>query len=278
MNQLLRQKIAAVSPRPQTTQRNQLGIITEADYQIVFIDTPGIHKPQSKLGDFMNSAALGTLNDVDIVLWIVDLDSRPNAEDELVAARITKAGVAGNTVLALNKKDLLKGEKLSAAVQAYQALLPDAESHQISAATGSGCQELLQALVSKLPAGPAFYDEDQVTDLYEREIARDLIRESLLKNLSEEIPHSIAVRIDDYKDRSQEKAYIQATLILDRETHKSIVIGKNGSMIKKIGQDARIEIEKLTDRSVYIELKAKVIKNWRNNPEVLRSLGFVFKK
>ena len=226
----------------------------------------------------MTRLAFINLNDVDIVLWIVDLDSRPNAEDELVAARITKAGVAGNTVLALNKKDLLKGEKLSAAVQAYQALLPDAESHQISAATGSGCQELLQALVSKLPAGPAFYDEDQVTDLYEREIARDLIRESLLKNLSEEIPHSIAVRIDDYKDRSQEKAYIQATLILDRETHKSIVIRKNGSMIKKIGQDARIEIEKLTDRSVYIELKAKVIKNWRNNPEVLRSLGFVFKK
>ena len=274
MNRLLRQKVAAVSPRPQTTQRNQLGIITEKEYQIIFIDTPGIHRPQSKLGEYMNDAATGTFTDVDIVLWIVNLNESPSEEDKLVARRLNKSGVSGNTILALNKKDLLKASEIEAAAKAYLELLPDAESFIISAANGSGCDALFQFLVAKLPPGPAFYSEDQVTDLYEREIARDLIRESLLNNLEDEIPHTIAVRIDEYKDRTPTKAYIMATLFLDREAHKSIVIGKNGSMIKKIGQDARIEIEKMTGRSVYLELKVKVVKNWLNNPTILKSLGF----
>ena len=165
MNRLLRQKVAAVSPRPQTTQRNQLGIITEKEYQIIFIDTPGIHRPQSKLGEYMNDAATGTFTDVDIVLWIVNLNESPSEEDKLVARRLIKSGASGNTILALNKKDLLKAAGIEAAAKAYLELLPDAESFIISAANGSGCDALLQSLVAKLPPGPAFYSEDQVTDL-----------------------------------------------------------------------------------------------------------------
>lgn len=278
INYLLRQKIAAVSPRPQTTQRNQLGIITEKDYQIIFIDTPGIHQPKSKLGDFMNEAAVGTFTEVDIILWIVNLNEPPAAEDQIVAEKIKNAGILSNTVLALNKADLVSPANSERYADRYRALVPGAESFLISAKTGAGCDDLLVALVRRLPSGPAFYDEEQITDLYEREIARDLIRESLLKNLEDEIPHSIAVRIDEYSDRTETKSYIQATLILDRENHKSIVIGKNGEMIKKIGQDARSEIEKLTGRSIYLELKAKVVKNWRNNPSILKSLGYFLPK
>ena len=148
----------------------------------------------------------------------------------------------------------------------------------VSCRSGQGIPELLSELKSRLPEGPEYYDPDQVTDLYEREIAVDLIRESLLKNLDDEIPHSIAVRIEEYKDRSETNSYINATLLLDRESHKGIVIGKNGEMIKKIGQDARREIEKLTDRKIYLELRVKVMKGWRDNEGLLRQMGLIQNK
>lgn len=278
VNQILGQKIAAVSPRPQTTQRNQLGIVTTEQYQLILIDTPGIHQPVTKMGDFMNESALGIFSDVDVILWIVDISVKPFAEDLNIAQKIKALNLQRNTLITLNKADLVAERDLERAAQRYRELLPEAESWLISAQTAAGVDRLLERLIERIPVGPEYFPEDQVTDLYERQIAADLIRESLLINLSEEIPHAIAVRLDEYKDRSEKNAYIHATLLLERESHKPIVIGKNGAMIRKIGAYTRMEIEKLTDRKVYLELNVKVEKNWRNNPEVLRALGYFIRK
>lgn len=278
VNRLLRQKIAAVSPRPQTTQRNQLGILTTDQYQMILIDTPGIHQPVTKLGDFMNESALGTFTDVDIILWIVDVSVKPFTQDLNIAQKIKALNLQNRTIIALNKSDLVMEADRETAANYYRQLLPEAESMFISAEKSMGVEELLERLIARLQAGPEFYPEDQVTDLYERQIACDLIRESLLLNLNEEIPHSIAVRLEEYKDRSEKKSYIHATLLLDRDSHKPIVIGKGGVMIRKIGAYARSEIEKLTGREIFLDLNVKVEKNWRNNPEILRSLGYFNRK
>ena len=273
INLLLGQKIAAVSPRPQTTQRVQLGILSDEDSQMIFMDTPGIHKPLSKLGEAMNEAAIETISDADSVLWIVDISVKPNTEDEISAERIKAGGPQDKVIMVLNKCDLVNPNQLSENENFYKKLLPEAKRMAVSCRSGQGIPELMAELKSRLPEGPAFYDPDQITDLYEREIASDLIRESLLKNLDDEIPHSIAVRIEEYKDRSETNSYINATLLLDRESHKGIVIGKGGEMIKKINQDARREIEKRTGRKIDLELRAKVMKNWRNDENLLRQLG-----
>ncbi|MHC1772726.1 MAG: GTPase Era [Flexilinea sp.] len=273
INHLLGQKIAAVSPRPQTTLRNQLGIITTDTYQLVFIDTPGIHKPLSKLGECMNDAAIGTLRDVDCVIWMVDISEKPTDGDRSIAKRLQSTGLRENVILVLNKKDQVSAADLLVNETEFLEIFPTTEVYKISAKTGAGCDELLSRIIDRLPEGPAFYDPDQITDLYEREIASDLIRESLLKNLDDEIPHAIAVQIEDYKDRSTSNSYILATLLLERDAHKGIVIGKNGEMIKKIGFDARREIEKMTERKIYLELRVKVDKDWKNNPNILKLLG-----
>lgn len=273
-NRLSGQKIAAVSPRPQMTQRNQLGILTTDEAQLILIDTPGIHTAKSKLGEVMNESARSTFTDADWILWIVDASEKPTAEDLAIAAEFKKLNVMAHVIVALNKVDLLHGAKREKAGAEFKQALPDAVFIEISAQTGLGCSDLLRELIARVPEGPMFYDPDQITDLYEREIARDLIRESLLNNLDEEIPHSIGVRIEEFIDRSETQSYINATLLLDRESHKSIVIGKNGMKLKKIGSDARVEIEKMTERKVYLELKVKVVKNWRDNPAILKSMGF----
>ena len=273
INLLLGQKIAAVSPRPQTTQRVQLGILSDEDSQMIFMDTPGIHKPLSKLGEAMNEAAIETISDADSVLWIVDISVKPNAEDEISAERIKAGGPQDKVIMVLNKCDLVNPNQLSENENFYKKLLTGAKRMAVSCRSGEGIPELMTELKSRLPEGPAFYDPDQITDLYEREIAVDLIRESLLKNLDDEIPHAIAVRIEEYKDRSETNSYINATLLLDRESHKGIVIGKGGEMIKKISSDARREIEKLTGRKIYLELRVKVMKNWRNDENLLRQMG-----
>ena len=267
INLLLGQKIAAVSPRPQTTQRVQLGILSDEDSQMIFMDTPGIHKPLSKLGEAMNEAAIETISDADSVLWIVDISVKPNTEDEISAERIKAGGPQDKVIMVLNKCDLVNPNQLSENENFYKKLLPEAKRMAVSCRSGQGIPELMAELKSRLPEGPAFYDPDQITDLYEREIASDLIRESLLKNLDDEIPHSIAVRIEEYKDRSETNSYINATLLLDRESHKGIVIGKGGEMIRKIGQDEKKKKKKLTG------LRVKVMKNWRNDENLLRQLG-----
>ena len=274
VNCLLGQKVAAVSPRPQTTRRKQLGILTTPQAQVIFMDTPGLHKPVHKLGEYMNSVAALTLQDADLILWLVAGDEAPTAEDRLVAERLAALQPSPPVFLVLNKIDVLKPETQDVRAAQYAALLPGAAVYRISAAVGLGVADLLQAVIARLPVGPAFYDEEQITDLYEREIAADLIREAALLHLREEIPHSIAVRVDEYKERSAEMAYIAATIFIERESHKGIVIGQGGTMLKKIGSHARQEIEQMSGRKVFLELRVKVQKNWRNESGALKLLGY----
>ena len=279
INGLLGQKIAAVSPRPQTTRRRQLGIMTSPTAQVIFIDTPGVHQPHHKLGEAMNQQAREALEDADLVLWIVDTSQPPTSEDLLLADLVRSSHQEAVTILVQNKIDLVPPHEMAQRQSSYQALLPAALQVFVSATRGDGCQELLSLIVERLPNGPLYYPEEQVTDLYEREIAADLIREAALLHLREEVPHGLAVRIDEYKDRiagtaNAGAAYIAATLLLERETHKPILIGKGGSMLKKIGTTARQEIEKLVERKVFLDLRVKVRKNWRDDEETLKSLGF----
>jgi GTP-binding protein Era len=282
INALLGQKIAAVSPKPQTTRKIQLGILTLPDAQIVFMDTPGIHKPVHKLGEFMNEVAIETLEDADVILWLVDASAAPNDEDSIVAARLAEsAGKPGSqppVLLALNKVDLISGEALETNQAAYLALLPRAIPLRISAVNGFQTEMLVQAMVERLPEGEAFYSEDQVTDLYERDIAAELVREAALLHLRDEIPHSLAVRIDEFRERGETGAYLAATLLVERDSQKGIVIGKGGEMLKAIGSTARREIEKMSGRKIFLELRVKVNKNWRNDPFVLRILGYATQK
>ena len=278
LNAVMDQKIAAVSPRPQTTRRRQLGIISAETYQIVFMDTPGIHQAHHKLGEYMNEVAAATFADADVLLWVVDGSKSPDDEDRLVAERLNNAGHLGHVLLVLNKSDLVKSDDQPARQAEYLALLPAAHPLWM-AATGKACkQRVLDAILPLLPEGAPFYDSDQVTDLFERDIAADLIREAALLHLREEIPHSIAVRMDDYLEQGETNAHINATIMVERESHKGIVIGKGGEMIKKIGTTARQEIEKMSGRKIFLELRVKVNKNWRNDPDSLRLLGYVIEK
>ncbi len=278
LNALLTQKVAAVSPRPQTTRRRQLAIMTRPDAQIVFVDTPGIHRPVHKLGEYMNQVALDALKDADVVLWMVDASAKPNEEDALTANALAEASAGDpmKVVLALNKIDLVSEMQRAERLSDYLSLYPRVHALMVSASTGFETGALLEAIVERLPVGPMYYEEDQITDLYEREIAVDLIREAVLRHLKDEVPHSTAVRIEEYKDRSEEAAYIAATLIVERESQKPIVIGKGGEMLKRIGTTARQEIEKMSGRSVFLDLHVKVMENWRDNPTLLRQLGYTF--
>jgi len=275
LNYLLQQKIAAVSPRPQTTRRRQLGILTNDEMQIIFMDTPGVHRAVHKLGEFMNEEALATLQDADVLLWIFDLTEPMNEDDVILSEAMQKAGRLPPVILVMNKIDLVTPPQAAQRQAEYQRLMPDAPAELISSRRGDGIPALLKSVQERLPAGPRYYDEDQVTDLYEREIAVDLIRASALVNLRDEIPHEMAVRLESYEDRSGKAAYIAATLLVNRENHKGIVIGKDGAMLKAIGSDARRQIEELTGRKVFLELHVKVSKNWRDNPELLGKLGYV---
>ncbi len=277
VNALLGQKIAAVSPRPQTTRRRQLGILTTETAQLVFVDTPGIHAPRHKLGQFLNQEAGEALEGVDLVLFLADASTEPDEDDRRIAALYSSLRHKPDLVLGLNKTDLIPAETLEARRNAYQALVPDAPAAAFSAVTGQGLDELLAALESRLPVSPPQFPEDQLTDLYEREIAADLIREAALIALRDEVPHSLNVRIDEFKERSEEMAYIHATIFVERESQKGIVIGEGGKMLKKIGSAARQEIEAMGGRQVFLELRVKVEKDWRNREDVLRRFGYNLK-
>jgi GTP-binding protein Era len=275
MNALLGQKVAAVSPRPQTTRQRQLGILTTDEAQIVFMDTPGIHKPVHKLGEFMNQVAEDTLKDADLILWLVEANNNPTPEDTRIADKLREMKDLPPLVLAVNKLDLTGGYDLSERLDKIQRLYPQGKLMQFSASTGAGLDQLLAEILKNLPEGEPFFDPDQVTDYYERDIAAELIREAALLNLREEIPHGVAVRIDDFEEREDGSAYIHATLFVERESHKGIVIGKGGEMMKKIGSSARKEIEDMSGRKAFLDLRVKVNQNWRNKPDALRWLGYV---
>ena len=274
INCYLGQKIAAVSHVAQTTRRKQLGILTLDHAQVVFMDTPGIHQAVHKLGGLMNDVALETLSDADVILWLVDASISPEEGDRLCAEALEMVEELPPVLLVMNKADLVKTDAQSRQAEIYQNLFPYAEPFFISATAADGTNELLDKAISMLPIGPQYYDTDQVTDLYEREIAADLIREAALIHLKDEVPHSIAVRIDQFDERGDSGAHIDATIFVERDSQKGIVIGRGGSMLKKIGETARKEIEKMSGRRVYLEIRVKVSKNWRQNPAVLNQLGF----
>jgi GTPase len=278
VNKLLGQKIAAVSPRPQTTRRRQLGILTREKSQLVFVDTPGIHAPKHKLGQFLNQEAEEALEGVDIVLFLVDISGEPEEDDQRIAAIIQSLRKKPKLLMGLNKVDLVSADLLEKRREVYQSLLPQAETMAFSAASGQGLEQLVNTLESYLPVREAEFPEDQLTDLYEREIAADLIREAALIALRDEVPHGLNVRIDEYKERSNELVYIHATIFVERESQKGIVIGEGGKMLKKIGSAAREEIEKMGGRKVFLEVRAKVEKDWRNREDVLRRFGYNLKQ
>lgn len=277
VNSLLGQKIAAVSPRPQTTRRRQLGILTLPDAQLVFVDTPGVHIPKHKLGQFFNQEAAEALDGVDVVLFLVDASLEPDDEDRQAAGLLQALRRRPSLLLGLNKMDKVPASALELVQADYQALVPDAPVLTFSAASRQGLPELQAAIIARLPVRPAEYPEEQVTDLYEKEIAADLIREAALVFLRDEVPHALAVRLDEFSERENGNAYIAATLLVEHESQKGIVIGEKAAMLKKIGSAARKEIESMSGRKVFLELRVKVDKDWRDDENALRRLGYKIK-
>lgn len=280
LNALLGQKVAAVSPRPQTTRRRQLGILTLENAQLVFVDTPGIHQARHKLGEFLNYEAEEAADGVDVIIWLVDSSDQPTEDDIRIADLLNKLPLRAQRLLVLNKIDIpsadAEGESTNSAE--YVKLLNHAEALKVSATKKIGLDELREKLISMLPVRPPDYPEEQVTDSYERDIAADLIRESCLKILRDEVPHSLAVRIDEFKERENGMAYIAATIFVERESQKGIVIGEGGKMLKSIGSAARKEIEEMGGRKVFLEVRVKVSKDWRDNQNMLNQFGYIRRK
>lgn len=279
INTLLGQKVAAVSPKAQTTRRRQLGILTTERAQIIFVDTPGIHNPRHKLGEFLNQEAEEALPGVDVVLFLVDASEEPTDDDKWIAIRLSRFKQRTPLVLAPNKVDLVPAEALAPRLEAYQALVPEGtETVSLSATTGEGLDTLLAALTAHLPVRSMEYDPEQVTDYYERDIAAELIREACLFHLRDEVPHGVAVRIDEFTERGDEGAYIAATVFVERESQKGIAIGRGGEMLKRIGTSARQQIEEMSGRKVFLELRVKVLKEWRKDEKAMKRLGYKIKK
>jgi len=278
LNALLNQKVAAVTPRPQTTRKNQLGILTTTfdgdSVQIIFIDTPGIHRPRYKLGEYMLEQASKSLQGCDEILFLVDGSLPPTDEDHQLADLIVAAKRKIPGLLVINKIDLCDAEALPNHIAQYSEIAPTMDVITISATRRDNLDLLMKKLVENLPESPPYFPEDQVTDLYERDLVADIIRETALILLRDEVPHGIAVRIDQFTERGEHGAYIEVTLFVEKESHKAIVIGRNGSMLKQIGSEARKEIEAMSGRKVFLKIRVKVRKNWRNDERFLRNFGY----
>jgi GTP-binding protein Era len=275
MNAFLQQKIAIVTPRPQTTRTRQLGIITEPDYQIIFVDTPGIIKePRHKLDEYMLGAAVEMLMDADVVLWLVDSTKDPGPEDQAIAEKLQALGDQSHVIIGINKLDALSADKVLARSETYRALLPDANWIMFSAITGAGLPELLEMIRDALPQGPMYYPPEQITDVFLRDIAAEMIREQLMLQLRDEVPYGTAVQVVDFKERSDEPTYISANIFVERDSHKGIIIGKKGAQLHKIGVAARKEIEAMLDGKVFLDLWVKVEPRWRRDENALKRLGY----
>ncbi|MDQ7024477.1 MAG: GTPase Era [Anaerolineae bacterium] len=270
INAIIGQKVAIATPKPQTTRRNQLGIYTEESGQILFTDTPGLHKPRNALGDYMMTVASQALEDADVIVWILDVSEAPHKSDNYIATTIQEKAKDTPVILVLNKIDLvLKKDNFSA----YTSLIDHTAAYRVSAAKGDGISDLTQALIALMPQGPRYYPVDQVSDLTMRFMVAEVIREKVILNTEHEIPHAVAVEVTDYKDK-ETRTDIYAVIYVERNSQKGIVIGKSGSMIKKIGIEARQEIEPMVERQVFLDLRVKVLKNWRSNETFMRRVGY----
>jgi GTP-binding protein Era len=290
MNHFLGQKIAITSRKPQTTRNQLLGILTlpSAGYpdtppaQIIFMDTPGIHKPEHKLGEFLVETALDTLLDADLILWLVDITHPPTPDDELVATALNQMQKVAKrrkkslptVILALNKVDQARNRQIKQTRMPFLDLYPANKWLFISATRGDNRSELLELILDHLPLGPRYFPEEQVTDQQTRFIAAEMVREAALKLLHREVPHALAVVVTEFKRRHENLIYISANLIIEHDSQKKIVIGEKGSKLKQIGQMARPQIEKLVGTKVYLELWVKVRPKWRKKDNELRWLGY----
>ena len=271
MNYLIGQKIAITSNKPQTTRNRIQTVLTREEGQIVFVDTPGIHKAKNKLGEYMVNVAERTLNEVDVVLWLVEPTTFVGAGEKHIAEQLGK--VKTPVILVINKVDMVKKEEILTFIDTYRKIYDFAEIVPVSARSGENTEELIKVIFKYLPYGPQFYDEDTITDQPERQIVAELIREKALHSLNEEIPHGIAVAIDRMKYR-RKIVDIDATIICERDSHKGIIIGKQGAMLKKIGSTARYEIERMLDCQVNLQLWVKVKKDWRDSDFLIRNFGY----
>ncbi len=273
MNQLIGQKIAITSDKPQTTRNRIQTVLTEDQGQIIFLDTPGIHQAKNKLGKFMVNVAERTINEVDVILWLVEPSTFIGAGEQVIIEKLKKCNTP--VILVINKIDLVKKEEILAFIDAYRKCLDFAEIIPVSALKGENKQQLIDVIFRYLPEGPMYYDEDTITDQPERQIVAELIREKALRLLSDEIPHGIAVSIDQMKERPEGNMMdISATIVCERDSHKGIIIGKQGAMLKNIGMQARREIENLLDTKVFLQLWVKVKKEWRDSDFLIKNYGY----
>ena len=273
MNRLIGQKIAITSSKAQTTRNRIQTVYTNEEGQIVFLDTPGINKAKNKLGDYMLMAAERTLNEVDLVLWLVEPTTFIGGGEQYIIDKLQN--VKTPIFLVINKTDLATEEDILKAIVAYKDKVDFAEVIPVSAKEGTNTDDLIKTIFQYLPEGPMYYDEDTVTDQPERQIVAELVREKALRLLSQEIPHGIAVVIDRMKIRPKGNLVdIEATIICERDSHKGIIIGKQGSMLKKIGSTARFEIERMLDCKVNLKLWVKVKKDWRDSEFLMRNFGY----
>lgn len=273
MNCLIGEKIAIISSKPQTTRNQIQSILTTDDYQLIFIDTPGIHKPKSKLGDYMVKSAETTLNNVDVVLYLIEPYEKIKDSDRAILEKLAK--VKTPVFLIINKIDTVEKGELLKVIDAYRAVYDFKEIIPISALKGQNKEDLLNNIVKYLPEGPQYFPEDMITDQPERQLVAELIREKALYLLQEEIPHGIAVEITSMKKRDNKDIIdIDATIYCERESHKGIIIGKQGSMLKKIGSNARYDIERLLGSSINLQIWIKVKKDWRDSDFLLKNFGY----
>ena len=271
MNALIGQKIAITSNKPQTTRNRIQTVYTSEEAQIVFLDTPGIHKAKNKLGDYMVRVAEKTLSEVDVILWLVEPTTYIGAGEQHIIEQLKHSKTP--VILVINKIDTVKKDDLFAVIDVYRKQMEFAEIVPVSAFKKTNTDELIKCIMQYLPYGPAFYDEDTITDQPERQIVAELIREQALRTLNDEIPHGIAVTIESMKEQKN-MVEIQATIICERDSHKGIIIGKGGSMLKKIGTNARYGIEDLLERKVNLQLWVKVKKDWRDSDYLLKNFGY----
>ena len=274
MNHMIGQKIAITSKKPQTTRNRIQTVYTDTDRgQIIFVDTPGIHKVKNKLGEYMVNVAENTLKDVDVILWLVEPTNFIGAGERHIAEQLKK--VTTPVILVINKIDMVKKEEILEFIDTYRKIYDFAEIIPASALHGDNQDTIIDMIFKYLPYGPMFYDEDTVTDQPERQIVAELIREKALHALDEEIPHGIAVSVEKMKKRKgQNMMEIEATIICERDSHKGIIIGKQGSMLRKIGSNARYEIEKMLDLKVNLQLWVKVKKDWRDSDILMKNFGY----
>ena len=274
MNHLIGQKIAITSNKPQTTRNRIQTVLTMEEGQIVFVDTPGIHKAKNKLGEYMVNVAQQTLNDVDVVLWLVEPTTFIGAGEKHIAEQLRGLNIP--VILIINKVDTVDKEEIAKAIDTYRKLYDFDEIIPVSALRAVNTQDIIPSILKYLPYGPMFYDEDTVTDQPQRQIAAEIIREKALHALDAEIPHGIAVAIDRMKERPGKGRLvdIDATIICERDSHKGIIIGKQGVMLKKIGSNARFELERMLDAKVNLKLWVKVKKDWRDSDFLIKNFGY----